>query len=1272
MVRRWVVTGSVVLFAVLLCGCFGVAAAGSPADSGGLSAPAPTNDTATESTDATGTVPLVTGQTVTVRGSGDRRRYLVDAAVPMERTVQDGDTYVYPASVDFDRYDRELFNVDRLLAHSGVGNGSVPVIVERNEAVAGSVASVTGFERSATLESIDATAGTVSVGAGATAGGALGSHPAVGRIHLDREYEVTLNDSTEVIDAVTARNDYDVSGEGVTVAVLDTGVNESHPDLDEGTEIYEEDFTGEGTTVDVDGHGTHVAGTVAGDGDASGGTYTGVAPNASIMDLRVLDSNGAGSTSGIIRAIETAVDRDADVISMSLGGPASGDGPLVNASEAAVRQGTLVVAAAGNDGGRETVGSPGIASGVLTVGASDGAGGVAPFSSEGPTPVSARVKPDIVAPGVGITAACAEAGCAYRTLDGTSMATPQVSGAAALVMAARPNWTAGQVHDALLTSADPLARNGTPLDAYEQGAGRLDVDDAIAQDILIDDATLSFGVVNGSRATETVSITNVGTDVRTLNVSATLRDADTGATVGGVSVNRSGLTISPGESRTLELTARIDAGVYSGRLRLSEGNRTHTSAFGLSALRRLSVRKAGIGGTSVRGDVVNVLPLSTFDPTVPQSQQVESEFLVNGPAEFTVEADRALVYSYGIHDFTGVPILTLDVVDLRQQSTVVLNESETVTHRVDTGRLGPANLTTLGAAPRGQFYVGHEDCGDTVPVAACHAEIRPSSIGVTGPDREPRVRYSPHPALNTSTRYTLVPTAAYDPGRPGIPSLDSPTVFDLTFATAGVGPDNETYRPERSVLGELQVRYHRTHPSGLYDIGATATPDSLPSVFEFPRYWRVGDRVEQTRYVTPNVSTRLWVRAQDFDWDRYTEPVSLAPGESRVVTPGSHPIDSVYGPWELQGSEPRLAGVPRGRLFVLDSGLRSVVHVIRENGSVVDSSAAASFFEYAPSDPPASGTTYNVTSAYRQTAQNRSTRMVSSFQGTWHETGDPTPPRIDGIDLPTADRYSRLRTARVPVTVETDGSVTDLTLGYSTAADPSTPLNRSALGAAADWTTVPVSRTGPGRFAAIVSPDTTSGDLHLLAVATDAEGDTGARLVERASRLDVDTTEVSIERVDAMNGSGESAGVALALSTDGSSPTQTLVTASVGGANVSRTVSVPANGSVERFVPLSEAGLSAGDHTVTVAADGTTEQVTVNVTDGAFSLPGSTAGATTVDGDALLEDVNGDGVLDRDDVLAYYEHRDSDVIRDNPARFDFDGDGVAGQVSDALALYESV
>lgn len=171
-----------------------------------------------------------------------------------------------------------------------------------------------------------------------------------------------------------------VTGKGTTVAILDSGVDYTHPDLGGGLGkghkvVGGHDFVnGDEDPMDDNGHGTHVAGIIAGKAATKGG-ITGVAPDANLLAYKVMDADGAGYTSDIIAGIEAASDpanpHRADVINMSLGGPGDGTDPLGRAATAAVRAGVVVVAAAGNDGpGSSTVSTPGIADGVISVGAS--------------------------------------------------------------------------------------------------------------------------------------------------------------------------------------------------------------------------------------------------------------------------------------------------------------------------------------------------------------------------------------------------------------------------------------------------------------------------------------------------------------------------------------------------------------------------------------------------------------------------------------------------------------------------------------------------------------------------------------------------------------------------------------------------------------------------------------------------------------------------------------------------------------------------------------
>ncbi len=219
-----------------------------------------------------------------------------------------------------------------------------------------------------------------------------------------------------------------LDGSGVDVAVVDTGINYSHTAF-KNIGIGYDFVRGDNYAEDENGHGTHVSGIIA----SNDLTYS--APNATLMHIKVLDETGTGNASTVIAGIEWAVDHGAEVISMSLGGT-GGDGTsaLSEASDSAVSKGVVVVAAAGNDGPASgTITSPGDAREVITVGAIDDYDSVPSWSSRGPT-TDGRTKPDVVAPGVSITSTALDGG--FTTKSGTSMSTPHVSGAAALLIQA--------------------------------------------------------------------------------------------------------------------------------------------------------------------------------------------------------------------------------------------------------------------------------------------------------------------------------------------------------------------------------------------------------------------------------------------------------------------------------------------------------------------------------------------------------------------------------------------------------------------------------------------------------------------------------------------------------------------------------------------------------------------------------------------------------------------------------------------------------------------
>jgi len=319
---------------------------------------------------------------------------------------------------------------------------------------------------------------------------ALARMPGVFRIEENFTVFATLDSANRDFGTAGARTDYGLTGNGVGICILDTGVDPNHEQLDGGKIAAFEDLIGTRTTpYDDHGHGTHVGSIAAGDG--VGGTnasrYKGVAPGAKIYAGKVLNSAGSGTADQIIAGVDWCAGlSEVDIISMSLGSAGSSDGgdSISQAVNSAVASGKVAVVAAGNSGSStSTVGSPAAASGAITVGAvaewssvagdannSDGIY-LASFSSRGPT-ADGRTKPDIVAPGVSITAAKFNSTTDYVTYSGTSMATPFVAGTVALALEAySANPGPVMVKTAIMDTAVDCGPPGADID---WGAGLID------------------------------------------------------------------------------------------------------------------------------------------------------------------------------------------------------------------------------------------------------------------------------------------------------------------------------------------------------------------------------------------------------------------------------------------------------------------------------------------------------------------------------------------------------------------------------------------------------------------------------------------------------------------------------------------------------------------------------------------------------------------------------------------------------------------------------
>jgi subtilisin family serine protease len=552
---------------------------------------------------------LITGDQVTLRAAGDGR-YSVsvahaarsDGSTPAVEVVDRGDgLYAFPDDarplIDAGRLDEELFHVEYLAAQGYGTGGRLPVIVQYADAypVGGGAAARSGATpadppgstRTATLASINALgldldpAGATGFWASlATSGRDPAARSAVvpggiERIWLDRPVEVALDESVPQIGAPTAW-DAGLDGTGTKVCVVDTGIDADHPDL-AGKVVASQSFVPGEPVADGHGHGTHVAATVAGTGAASGGRYPGVAPGAELAIAKGLDNTGGGSFAQIIDAMEwCALDQGADVVSLSLSAdPTDGTDPASRAvDELTAATGALFVIAASNDGpGAFTVGAPGAASAALTVGAVDGSDALADFSSRGPRVGDFAVKPEITAPGVGITAARA-AGTSlgtpvdddYTTLNGTSMATPHVAGAAAILAQQHPDWGAPTLKAALVASA---ADGGYTV--YEQGAGRVDLARAITQAATSAPATVDFGFFpwpqQGAPVTSTITYANPTGEPVTLDLAAAATVDGTPATAGVLSLSAGTVTVPAGGTAGVTVTldqVAAESGLYSG------------------------------------------------------------------------------------------------------------------------------------------------------------------------------------------------------------------------------------------------------------------------------------------------------------------------------------------------------------------------------------------------------------------------------------------------------------------------------------------------------------------------------------------------------------------------------------------------------------------------------------------------------------------------------------------------------------------------------------
>ncbi|MFJ6674729.1 S8 family serine peptidase [Actinosynnema sp. NPDC091369] len=707
------------------------------------------------------------------------------------------------------RFDPRLFDVTGLVeaGYDDARRDRVPLIVTRS---GDPVAALGALRVDRELPTVRAAATTAAKASGAD-WQALLTAPGVAKVWLDGVRRPVLDRSVPQIGAPTAWA-AGYTGAGVKVGVVDTGVDGGHPDL-AGREVAERNFTTDPDATDTIGHGTHVASTIAGNGTP----YRGVAPDAQLLDAKVCGREGCPE-SAILDGLRWTAEQGADVVNVSLGGT---DGPEVDLLEEAVNtlsatHGTLFVVAAGNSGAAETVGSPGSAEAALTVGAVDRDDRIADFSSRGPRVGDAGVKPDITAPGVGIVAAKSRgvpgAGPAdHHAMSGTSMATPHVVGAAALLSQQHPDWS-GERLKAALTAA---ARYNPDLTAFDQGSGRVDSAKVMTTTLTTSPVNVSLGVQEWPHGddvplSKALTYRNAGPAPVTLDLTTEARGPDgTPAPAGLFSVTPSSVTVPAGGEAAVTVvgdgrSGAVD-GAYSGVVLARSGG---------EALLRTPV--------SIGREVESYNVRFTQLDRAGQPEHSYSTLLIGLTNDrFTVITDRdgdvtarvpKGVYTAMSEHGYGEADATL----LLRPDLTVTGDTEVV---FDARTAAPVKITPPdGAATPGLSYVAfgrhHEDTMAVMGLVYPQGFPAGMALGTSGPELP-------------AAQYGVLIGAEFA----GAPVDGRPVTYRLAWEERGKAPTGFTPSPRKDELTEVRTAFGPRRPGRIGEhSGAATTADGIYGV----------------------------------------------------------------------------------------------------------------------------------------------------------------------------------------------------------------------------------------------------------------------------------------------------------------------------------------------------------------------------------------------------------------------------------------------------------
>lgn len=1108
---------------------------------------------------------LVTGDRILAEALPDGRWGVTVMPVDPHETFELVDTgddlYVIPTSTAPlipHRLDRELFNVAELLRRGldDTTSRHLPVIIEheRNEDP-----ELPATLETTSLDSIDATASVVVKSRASQLGEAIAEAAEPGsadpldgveKIWLDPEFHVAIDRSVPQIGA-SQLHSAGTDGTGTTVAVLDTGIDASHPDL-EGQLTAERNFTTSPSTSDLFGHGTHVASIIAGTGAASGGQYRGVAPGATLLNGKVLDDMGSGLGSWVIAGMEWAAESGSDVVNMSLGGaPTDGTDPLSQAVDSLTDQfGTLFVVAAGNNGPwTRTIGAPGAASSALTIGAVTRSEALASFSSRGPRLGDFAIKPDVTAPGSDIVAARASGTSMgtplnerYTRASGTSMAAPHAAGAAALLVHRHPEWEASELKTALITTGVPRANNTV----YEQGGGRIDVANAADAVVIADPVPLDmrlFAWPHGGREPETHAIrfSNTGTEAITLDLSLEVRNEDGSAPEAGMlTVSPAAITIPASGLEEAHVTLDPDLGTpgsYGGYLvaRRAGVIEVRVPVGFTKELERYDVTVTGIGRSGQ--------PAAGLDHVYAQNVDnsnlfFEGRFFIDGRVVFRVPpGSYDLLGSFRVDEGTRLKELhwvsRLEV-DITEDTEITLDARDTNPIDLDL----PGYQTVARQVKMSQFRRSVQ--GSTVQIG--HVIGYEAALGAA-----PTVQ-STKGTFEFNSQFRLLA-----PDAQGQPSIASPYLFDLLFPHPGGVPDDLAESIDPEALGRIQTRFAvqetprnydvewrsgiRPNAGGLLDIGFPIKGGHTREDFVSPgdTFWR------------QNTCLRAFNAELDPFYCLTESPTTFTPGEARAHTWYGQPsspqvITATRGPREMEISlDPIVDADGHGSTFV--DGLSQSWRFF-EDGALIDQGEDPFIWAFLEDRRRHYKLEYDT-----QMAVTPWTRLSSSTTTVWEFDSGPQRTILPVLDqpLPLVDDTSGYSEVPSLLTVAWAAPELDLRNRAPMGTDPfpievdighlegaqATEIEEATLSVSYDdggtWQEVSLQPDDPGGFLAMVEhPDReeTSGYVSLRVEARDAGANSILQEIVRAYALEapedpVEPITTSLRLTDRSRDSGQ-------------------------------------------------------------------------------------------------------------------------------------------------------